>query len=333
MTVSYDTSNGRSVTPHPASTSFTAVPVTDRHLIAARLTWSPYQIHAAYSYRPSTLVLSWNARYISLPFAVLCARIRRTPVLLWGHGYSPQDTSLGRRYRNLLALLADGVILYSGYPLRTFPNRLAKKATVVGNALFRDRPPHLLPRTTPISPDHSIRVVHVGRLRPDRGLEVVIAALYEIRRRGYSPTFTIIGEGPHRSTLEATAAGCGLSEVVRFVEPTTDDRELREHLTYTSVATFGTHGGLGVYDALEHGIPVVLAGPRHRQPPESEIVYDCFPDLVDYSNTPLGLADAIERAATDSTIDDRVNDAACAIRRQKQEVVECFANVIRQFHP
>lgn len=51
-----------------------------------------------------------------------------------------------------------------------------------------------------------LRLLFVGRLVPQKGLDVLIAALGKISARGLHLSLTIIGDGPDRSQLEAAAS-------------------------------------------------------------------------------------------------------------------------------
>jgi glycosyltransferase involved in cell wall biosynthesis len=60
-------------------------------------------------------------------------------------------------------------------------------------------------------------VVFVGELRMLKGVDVLIEAIAALRRRGKSLTATIVGEGPDRQALGATAEARGLGREIRFV--------------------------------------------------------------------------------------------------------------------
>jgi glycosyltransferase involved in cell wall biosynthesis/peptidoglycan/xylan/chitin deacetylase (PgdA/CDA1 family) len=57
----------------------------------------------------------------------------------------------------------------------------------------------------------------VGRLVPVKGLDILIAACAELRRRGISFQVCLVGDGPLRSALAEQARAAGLEDVIRFV--------------------------------------------------------------------------------------------------------------------
>ena len=69
----------------------------------------------------------------------------------------------------------------------------------------------------PITPrPDATDIVCVGELRPVKAIDILIAALATLRRRGRSVSATIAGEGPQGDELEALAARLGVGDQVRF---------------------------------------------------------------------------------------------------------------------
>ena len=60
------------------------------------------------------------------------------------------------------------------------------------------------------------RAVFVGRLAPEKGLDVLLAAWPIVRARWPEATLELVGDGPERSALEARASALGLGEAIRF---------------------------------------------------------------------------------------------------------------------
>ncbi|HET7451977.1 MAG TPA: glycosyltransferase [Thermoanaerobaculia bacterium] len=62
------------------------------------------------------------------------------------------------------------------------------------------------------------RLAYVGRLSPEKGLDLLVEALALLGKEGLAPLphVTLIGEGPERDRLETLAAERGLGEIVRF---------------------------------------------------------------------------------------------------------------------
>ena len=60
-------------------------------------------------------------------------------------------------------------------------------------------------------------LIYVGRLVPDKGVDVMLRALAILASQGKRPVTTIVGDGPSRAELEAMTARLGLSGNVTFV--------------------------------------------------------------------------------------------------------------------
>lgn len=103
-------------------------------------------------------------------------------------------------------------------------------------------------------------LLHCGRLSPEKRPERSVAALAELRARGVPAVLLVVGDGPHRDRLRATAARDRLP--VRFLRYVAD-RDLLARLLATAdvvvapgpVETFG----LAALEALASGTPVVAS--------------------------------------------------------------------------
>lgn len=96
---------------------------------------------------------------------------------------------------------------------------------VVGNAIdteyFVPRPPSA---DLPVPAGHRPLVGVVGRLGPEKGVEVLIEAFAKLRRRWPQALLCIVGDGPERPALEALAGRLGLVDGVHFAGNIADVR-------------------------------------------------------------------------------------------------------------
>lgn len=65
-------------------------------------------------------------------------------------------------------------------------------------------------------------VVYTGRLAPEKGVDVLLDAWAEARRRGVLGTLCLVGEGPERGALERRARDHGILGAVRLAGPAAD---------------------------------------------------------------------------------------------------------------
>jgi glycogen(starch) synthase len=85
------------------------------------------------------------------------------------------------------------------------------RCSVIYNALER---PASEPRSLPWDPP---RILYLGRLSPEKGIDVAIEAFRLIVDRFPSARLTIAGDGPMRSDLEQQAIRLGISHTIDFI--------------------------------------------------------------------------------------------------------------------
>jgi alpha-1,6-mannosyltransferase len=115
------------------------------------------------------------------------------------------------------------------------------------------------PLSAPASaPVGHLRLIHVGRLSPEKSPHLAVAAAVELHRRGVPITLDVYGEGPMMAELATLAHG----SPVTFHGHLGDRRELARRIATADISlsccpaeTFG----LAVLEALACGTPVVTA--------------------------------------------------------------------------
>jgi glycosyltransferase involved in cell wall biosynthesis len=105
------------------------------------------------------------------------------------------------------------------------------------------------------------RLVFIGRLSPEKGLDVFIDALASMKARGFEPMphVTFLGDGAARAALERLARDAGLAIVFAGQ---VDRLELRRHLLVADVCvqpSLSEGFSKAWLDALAHGVPVLAS--------------------------------------------------------------------------
>lgn len=140
-------------------------------------------------------------------------------------------------------------------------------------------------------------LLFVGRLVSEKGADLAIEALHELRRSGINRTLTICGDGPERTILEKKVYQCGLDDAVTFngwTSPETLARLYRK----AEVAVIPSRDepfGIVALEAIASGCPVVASNVGGLP----EAVGDC--GLVVKPDRPMVLADAVETALDPDT--------------------------------
>lgn len=153
----------------------------------------------------------------------------------------------------------------------------------------------------------SLRVLTVGRLVPFKAQAVLLEALGELTRRGVKLSATVVGEGPTRPTLEATAEELGIAESVTFAGAV-GQHEIHRYYSEADVFCLPSFAeGLPVVlmEAMAMNLPVVAT----RIMGVAELVEDGVTGFLVPPGRSELLADAIERMAGDQGLRERMGQA------------------------
>ena len=157
--------------------------------------------------------------------------------------------------------------------------------------------------------DGAAHAVFVGRLHAQKGLETLLDAVELLNRR--SPgclCVRLIGEGPHRATLEAHVRRLELEPWVTLVgqqEAATPFLQAADMFVLPSLAE-GLSNAL--LEAMAHGLPVVVS----NIPGNVDAIDDDVNGLVFPVGDPVALAGCLERLVGDEGVRGRLGRAARA---------------------
>jgi len=104
-------------------------------------------------------------------------------------------------------------------------------------------------------------LLFVGRLRIRKGVEVLLAALARAREQGVEAPLRIVGDGEHRTALEAAARRFGIADLVTFLGKR-DAAEVGDLLRRCrALVVPSTYEGmpLVILEAMEAGAPVIAS--------------------------------------------------------------------------
>jgi colanic acid/amylovoran biosynthesis glycosyltransferase len=119
------------------------------------------------------------------------------------------------------------------------------------------------PSTLGVSLDRVLRVITIGRLSPEKGYEQNLAAVAALHTAGIPTHYTIVGDGPARSSIEAEALRVGLidANIVTFRGAVPNDA-IPDLLAQADVMLHLAHyEGFGVcaLEAQAAGVPVIAS--------------------------------------------------------------------------
>lgn len=132
--------------------------------------------------------------------------------------------------------------------------------TGIPERFYRRGPPR------PVGPE--TRFLHLGRVSPEKGLDVVLRAFPRVRDALPGARLVVAGSGPDLARCQALAAELGLGEAVTFAGFVPDERvpqTYRDADVFVSASRFETQG-LTVLEAMASGCASALAACDVFQP-------------------------------------------------------------------
>jgi glycosyltransferase involved in cell wall biosynthesis len=180
-------------------------------------------------------------------------------------------------------------------------------------AAWAENPPLLLPERARV-------LLAICRLAPQKGVDVAVRALAEVRREHGDAVLVVLGEGPEREALERLALDLGLGDAV-FLPGRAGDVAAwlaRAELVVHPVRWEGF--GLALLEAMLAERPVVASAVSSVP----EIVADGETGLLVPPDDPVALAEAISRLLSDRESTARYGSAG-RDRAQREFSVERMA--------
>lgn len=246
----------------------------------------------------------------------------RAPIVAVEHGAllaprSPLRRLVDRRFRALAARAHDREVAVSDYVLGRMQrgphcSRLLRIHNGVDTQRFRPR----LPESESPETDEIV-VGFVGRLIAGKGVELLIRACAELRRRELPVCLRIAGDGPHRHELARVAADAGIESYVEFCGLVSDvpvfwsGCDLAAHTPHTLIESFC----IAAVEAMTCGKPVVAT----KAGGLPEVVQDGVTGFLVEAADLAGIVDALTRYVTSPQL--RADHGRAA----RQRAVDCFS--------
>ena len=107
------------------------------------------------------------------------------------------------------------------------------------------------------------RLVYAGRLSPEKGVDVLLRAVAQLKREGFTPfpSVTLVGDGPQRAALERLARELGVADTIVFAGQA-GRGELSRRLSAADLCvspSLTEAFGKAWLDAMAHGLPVLAS--------------------------------------------------------------------------
>ena len=255
----------------------------------------------------------------------------RWPWIAFFHGATSEDLKVKAYHwldRRLMAR-ADRIVVMSRAHARGFAS-LGDRVSVVHNAVIPlPSEAEALDVARAGASTVRPRLGVVGRLSPEKGVDVFLECCALLRARGATFSAVIAGDGPERQALEAQRDRLGLADVVHFLGSVRAVRSLYPQLDLLVIPSRSEGLPNVLLEALGADVPVVAT----EVGAVPEVLEDQDAGIVVPSESPSALADAIVRAlpmkANRRCADARAATAArFSLARRAEEHLRLYARVL-----
>ncbi len=262
---------------------------------------------------------------------LIASRLTRTPIVATVHG-------MNRKYTYMLT---DHIMTVSEAAKRHLMNQgvADERITPVYNCIqleqFRDRPAKTAAKAA-FGFDPMTHVVGtISRAHSQKGIDVAIGSVAELRKRGIDAKYLFIGDGPHLADFKSLAADLGIAEHVQFPGFSSD---IVEALSAMDVFMFPTHReafGISLLEAMAAEVPSVASA------------VDGVPEVLDEGSglllevrTPSAFAHAAQRLIDDPNLRTEIArnarirvETVFSVESTAQAVERVYRQVVRQAEP
>ena len=155
------------------------------------------------------------------------------------------------------------------------------------------------------------RIIFVGRLEPQKRLDLILEAFKIFKRTTNDAELHIIGSGPLESQLLRASEKTSGLYLHKFI-PASSREELismlSESWVFASASEFETYG-MSISEASSIGLPAVLTRAPHNGAVDEIVKHESNGLIVDH-NKPKAMADAFERLFEDHELWERLSHNA-----------------------
>jgi len=200
---------------------------------------------------------------------IIVGRLVKIPCIIETRHYSDYMYKYGNKMKQWLdketVNMADHVIVVSNAGKEVLKNMEGvkeEKITVIynGTSIDKFRPYNIKQRRQireNLKIEEKIILSYTGRLRPEKGHQYLLEAIFEIKDQYTNIVLLLIGDGVLRSDLEALTRQLNIENKVRFLG---DRKDIPELLSATDIYVHPSvvEGfGISIIEAMAAGLPVI----------------------------------------------------------------------------
>ena len=252
-------------------------------------------------------ILPGEMHNISNWIAALICRIRKKPVLFWGHGVYGNEKYIKKVIRQLYNKIADYHLVYgkrarnlmieSGFSPNNIYTVYNSLDYYVHKKLYESRNQVDLEKLKiKLFPDHRELpvVIFIGRLTKEKKITYLLEAISLSKQKGNKYHCLIVGGGGEMENLKRRSESLGISDSVCFYGPSYDEEINSNLLMLAECCVSPGNVGLTAIHSLSLGTPVITHSNFYNQGPEVEAVIENETGLFFEENDVCSLSNIID---------------------------------------
>lgn len=246
------------------------------------------------------VVLDGSPFYLSNWPILILGRIFRVRVGLWGHGSRRPLKGLRGLVARIFYSLGDFILLY-GNRGKSHLNDIGieeKKMYPMRNSLAIVDSVNSGRQSIMVRENRNcLRLVFVGRILSNRGLETLFRAVANFKAGGRKVELRLVGNGDS-DLVDRMCDLChrvGIAKDVRFEGAIFDEELIASIFRWADLHVFPGDCGLSCIHAMAYGIPTITHDDNTSQKPEAESVIDGLTGFFFSKGDHLSLADSLLR--------------------------------------
>ena len=246
--------------------------------------WQRGVVKLAFSKEFDTIIYLGNMYYISTWISCFFARLMGKKTLMWSHGFLRDEKGLKGWLRKRFYKLADSMLLYGN---RSRDIMIKKgfdpeKLYVVYNSLDYDNQCSIrknisdtqltaLRKKLFSNPELPI-LFFIGRLIESKKLDMILAAMDILNKKGIKVNILFIGDGTEKENLTKLAKELNLADSIVFYGACHEEQELAPLIMMSGICVSPGNVGLTAMHAMVYGKPVITSNDYNSQGPEFEVI-------------------------------------------------------------
>ena len=252
-------------------------------------------------------ILYGEMHNISNWVAALICKVRKKPLLFWGHGLYGNEKNIKKVLRILYYKIADYHLVYGNRSRSIMIDSgfRSNKVFTVYNSLDFDNHRLLYQKKNvndlekqkqklfPLDSKLPV-IIFIGRLTKEKKISYLLEAINLSKNKGYKYNCLIVGGGDELETLKHLTESLGIRDSVCFYGPSYDENINSKFIMLSESCVSPGNVGLTAIHSLSLGTPVITHGNILNQGPEVESVIQNVTGLYFEENNIASLSDVID---------------------------------------